>query len=245
MGIFQPAMLVYQRVHATKNRTEHVLLLQAMAWPSSCQSHGLRQGICKCEVCWRMREFIWGLFLSWARICWHIFFCEIRIFFIFFSPKLAGFLSLINFTSKDYFYSICWVPSQDSTYRKDDIPFLGSGNPYTHSFVTVTGQGDNPKYMIIRYTQNIVCTRMKSLSSQHDFTPWLVSAVWTSPFHIGLYRSGQMSRNTRSNITTRILIILIMMLILMLMIYWNYLGIQFALELVGSCRMDAGEIMRN
>ena len=58
-----------------------------------------------------MREFI----ESYSRVepgyADTFFFGEISIFFENVSPKLAG-LSLINFTSKDYFYSICWVPSQ-------------------------------------------------------------------------------------------------------------------------------------
>ena len=52
------------------------------------------------------------------------------------------------------------VPLPSNTHHQDDITYL-VGNPYKPSFATVTGRGDNPKYVpngqdkIVRYKKSI------------------------------------------------------------------------------------------
>lgn len=91
--------------------SEHFLLLQAMAWPSKCQSMTQTMS-CKCEVGRRWR-ICWGSFLSWSRTCWHIF--EIKS-----NPSFFGNIYLSVFflsMMKSQFLHMC--SSYFSTFHRD------------------------------------------------------------------------------------------------------------------------------
>ena len=84
--------------------SEHFPLLQAMAWPSKCQSMTQTMS-CKCEVGIKWR-ICWGSFLSsssWSRTCWHIFdVCGLETVIFKHLAKTTWFVS-ISFTFKDLF----------------------------------------------------------------------------------------------------------------------------------------------
>ena len=94
-------LVVFSQCLTATQISEHFLLLQAMAWPSKCQSMTQTMSW-KCEVGIKW-GICWGSFLSWSRTCWHIFdVCGLETVIFKHLAKTTWFVS-ISFTFKDLF----------------------------------------------------------------------------------------------------------------------------------------------
>ena len=92
-------LFVFSQCLTATQISEHFPLLQAMAWPSKCQSMTQTMS-CKCEVGIKW-GICWGSFLSWSRTCWHIFdVCGLETVIFKHLAKTTWFVSIRPFSSE-------------------------------------------------------------------------------------------------------------------------------------------------